>query len=500
MEQNLAFLGQGLMTAMTPENLLFSLIGCTLGTLIGVLPGIGPVAGTAILLPVAATLDPIPAIIMLSAIYYGAMYGGTITSVLMNVPGEVASAITCLDGYQMAKKGRAGAALTVAALGSFFGGTVATMGLVFTAALATHLGLKIGPPEFFGLIMIGLSLVIGMAGTSIMLTLISAVIGLFVGMIGMDPVVGSPRFTFGFVDLLGGLQLAILAMGIFGVGEVLGAVEREIGASETITKIASMRMTREETRRSIMPVLRGTGIGCLLGIIPGMNAVVPTIVSYTVEKKMSKTPEKFGTGMIEGVAGPETANNAHANAALIPLFTLGIPGSPTIAILLGAFIMQGLTPGPFLFQTRPDIAWAVIASLYVGNVILLILNLPMIGIWVRIMKIPPAIMMTFILLFCIIGVYSLNNSLFDVWILLIAGVVGYVMRKLTLPIAPLVMTGVLGGLIEKALRQSLEISSGDFSIFYTRPLTVTFLGIAAAILIVSTWRILAPVRGADSEV
>jgi putative tricarboxylic transport membrane protein len=499
MFESLHLLGAGLLTALQPTNLLFSFIGCTLGTLIGVMPGLGPVAGTAILLPVAANLGPIPAIIMLSAIYYGAMYGGTITSVLMNVPGEVASAVTCIDGHQMARNGRAGAALTIAALGSFFGGTVATMGLVLLASPLSSLGLKFGPPEFLGLIMIGLSLVVGMAGNSLLRTMISAIIGLFIAMIGIDPVQGAPRFTFGQLELLNGVNLASLAMGMFGVSEVLLNLERstKIGS---IIELTSLRITREELRRSIAPVLRGTGIGFFLGFIPGMNAVVPTIISYTVEKSVSRTPKKFGTGMIEGVAGPETANNAHANAALIPLFTLGIPGSPTIAILMGGFMMQGLTPGPFLFEQHPDIAWAVIASLYVGNVILLILNLPLVPLWVKIMKVPTPILMSFILLFCVIGVYSLDNDVFDVWVLLFFGVLGYLMRKLDFPIAPLVMTVVLGPLVEQSLRQSLEMSNGSFLIFTSHPLALALILVAVLIVCVSTWRIVSPVRGADSEV
>ncbi len=493
------FFLDGLATAMQPGNLVFALIGCTLGTLIGVLPGIGPVAGTAILLPIAATLDPIPAIIMLSAIYYGAMYGGTITSVLMNVPGEAASAITCIDGHAMARKGRGGAALTIAALGSFIGGTTASLGLVFIASSLSQLGLRIGPPEFFGLIMIGLALVVGMAGNSLPRTLMSAVLGLFIGMIGIDPVMGAPRFTFGMMDLLDGITLATMAMGIFGVSEVLSNVERQVGGS-MVTKVESLTITRQDAKDSAAPIARGTLIGFLLGIIPGMNAVVPTIVSYSIEKRISKTPEKFGTGMIQGVAGPETANNAHANAALIPLFTLGIPGSPTVAILMGAFMMQGLSPGPFLFQSHPDIAWAVISSLVVGNVMLLILNIPLVPVWIQIMRIPPPILMTGILLFCVIGVYSINNNVFDVWMLIIFGVVGYVMRKIDMPIAPMVMTVVLGPLIEQSLRQSMEMSSGSFMVFTTRPIALVFILVAAAILVLSTWKMVAPVRGADSEV
>lgn len=498
LENFYALLG-GLQTALQWHNLLFAFLGCTIGTLIGVVPGIGPVAGTAILLPIAATMEPATAIIMLAAIYYGAMYGGTITSVLMNVPGEAASAITCIDGHEMAKQGRGGAALTVAALGSFVGGSFATIGLVFVAGGLAALGLRIGPPEFFAIILVGLALIVGMAGASLRLTLISAIIGLFIGMVGLDPVLGVPRFTFGRVELLGGVSLATLAMGIFGVSEVLANIERAVVGAR-LERVGSLRVTRTDLKTSAMPVARGTLVGFVLGIVPGMSAVVSTVVSYTMEKLLSRTPERFGKGAIEGVAGPETANNAHANAALIPLFSLGIPGSPTVAILMGGFLMQGLTPGPFIFQTDPDIAWAIIASLFVGNIILLGLNIPLVPIWVRLMSVPQTILMPLILLFCVIGVYSVEGSVFDVWLLLIFGLAGYLMRKVNIPVAPILICAVLGPLMEQALRQSLEISRGSFDIFLTRPLTLSFIVIAFAIIVLSSLRIAKPLRGADSEI
>ena len=321
-----------------------------IGTLVGILPGIGPVAGTAMLMPVTFALDPTPAIIMLAAIYYGAMYGGTLTSVLLNVPGEAASTITCLDGHAMARQGRAGPALAVAAIGSFIGGTVATMGLVLLALPLTRLALRFGPPEFFALMAFGLSLVTGLAGTSLVRALISAVFGILIAMVGIDPVVGAPRFTFGHPELLDGLGLVVVAMGLFGVGEILQSAEQ--GESPRIlTPLRSLVPSRADLRASAAPIARGTGIGFFIGLVPGMNAVVPTIMSYVTEKRLSRTPERFGAGMIEGVAGPETANNAYANAALIPLFTLGIPGSPTIAVIMGAFMMNGLIPGRFSSAT-----------------------------------------------------------------------------------------------------------------------------------------------------
>ncbi|MCC7426281.1 MAG: tripartite tricarboxylate transporter permease [Alphaproteobacteria bacterium] len=499
MESSIGLLLGGLATALEPGNLLFALIGCVLGTLVGVLPGLGPVAATAMLLPVTVGMAPVPSIIMLSAIYYGAMYGGTITSVLVNVPGEAASAITCLDGYQMARQGRAGAALAIAAIGSFIGGTLATMGLVLLAQPLARLGLRFGPPEFFALMILGLSLVVGLAGRSILRTLASAVLGLFVAMVGIDPVIGAQRYTFGSLELLDGVNVVVVAMGLFGVGEVLlnleGKPVRPIAVS-----LGSATLKRADWRASAMPILRGSAIGFVLGFIPGVSAVVSSFASYVLERKLSRTPDRFGNGAIEGVAGPETANNAHANAALIPLFTLGIPGSSTVAVLMGAFMMNGLTPGPFLFRDHADIAWAVIASLYVGNVILLVLNLPLIPLWASIMRVPHAVLMTIILALCVLGAYTLESNAFNVWMLLLFGIIGYLMRKLDFPIAPLVLTAVLGPLIEQSLRRSLEMSRGDFSILFARPLSLSLLVLAALVLAGSTVQAVAKLRGADAQI
>lgn len=496
---SLTFLMGGFATALEPTNLLFAFIGCVLGTLIGVLPGVGPVAGTAILIPLTFTLEPTPAIIMLAAIYYGAMYGGTITSVLMNVPGEAASAITCLDGHQMAKKGRAGPALAIAAIGSFVGGMVSTLGLLFLAAPLTALALRFGPAEFFALMVVGLSLVTGLAGNSIVLALMSAIFGLLIAMVGIDPVMGEPRFTFGSTALLGGIGIVPVAMGLFGIGEILLSAERS--ARQVLgTRLKSLMLPLADLKVSAMPILRGTGIGFFLGLIPGMNALIPTVVSYVAEKRCSDTPEKFGTGMIQGVAGPETANNAYANAALIPLFTLGIPGSPTVAILMGAFMMNGLTPGPMLFVEHAAFVWAVIASLCVGNAMLLVLNLPLIPLWLMFLRIPREILYAIILGFCIIGVYSVSNSVFDIGIMMLFGIVGYILRKLNVPLAPMILTIVIGPLMEQALRQSLEISQGDFAIFIDSPISLTLLALAGVIVAASTLQFASRVRGADSEV
>ena len=347
---------QGLASALQPDHLMFALIGCIIGTLVGVLPGVGPVAGTAILVPVTFSMDPTSAIIMLAGIYYGAMYGGTITSVLVNVPGEAASAITCLDGYAMAKQGRAGPALAVAAIGSFVGGTIATLALVMLAMPLTRLALSFGPPEFFALMMIGLALVAVLAGRSMVLGLISAIFGLLVSLVGIDPVMGGTRFTFGTTALLGGISIVPVAMGLFGVSEILDGMWSS-RKPESTERVMGLMPSRSDIKRSTPSVLRGSVIGTLMGLIPGMNAFVPTVMSYVLERRVSRTPDQFGKGMIEGVAGPETANNAYANAALIPLFTLGVPGSPTIAVLMGAFLMNGLTPGPLLFVEHADVAW-----------------------------------------------------------------------------------------------------------------------------------------------
>ncbi len=490
----------GFAVALQPKYLLFALIGSVIGTLVGMLPGIGPVAGTALLLPVTFTLDPTASIIMLTSIYYGAMYGGTLTSVLVNVPGEAASAITCLDGYEMAKRGRAGAALAVAAIGSFIGGMVSIVGLVVLAGPLTKLALLFGPPEFFALMLVGLSLVVGLAGRSVTLALISAVIGLLISMVGIDPVAGAPRFTFGSLNLFGGIDVVIVAMGLFGVGEILLSLENRESRTTFGARMRELVPTREETLRSLAPIARGTGIGFFLGLIPGVGAVVPTVMAYVAEKRLSKTPERFGHGMIEGVAGPETANNAYANAALIPLFTLGIPGSPTVAIIMGAFMMKGIIPGPFLFRDHGALAWSVIASFVIGNLILLVLNLPLIPLWVKLLRIPRAILFTFILGFCIVGAYSLSGQIFDIGAMVVFGVLGYLFKKLDIPLAPLILTLILGPLMEQSLRQSLEISQGDFSIFFTRPIAVGLIAVATTVIALSAFWVISTVRGRDSEV
>ncbi len=497
--ESLGFLINGFSTALQPTNLLFALMGAIMGTLVGVLPGLGPAAGTAILIPVTFVLEPTPAIIMLAAIYYGAMYGGTITSVLINTPGEAASAITCLEGYEMAKRGRAGAALAIAAIGSFVGGNVATLALVLVALPLTNLALKFGAPEFFAMMIVGLSLVTSLASSSLVRALMSAVLGLLIAMVGIDPMTGTPRFIFGQVELLDGFGIVPVVMGLFGLGEIFVNAQSSTGQLFD-SKMSSLIPTKKELKDSAMPIVRGTFIGIFLGFIPGVGNTVPAFMSYAAEKKFSKHPEKWGTGMIEGVAGPETANNSYANAALIPLFTLGVPSSPTIAVLMGAFMMNGLIPGPFLFKEHAEFVWAVIASLYIGNAMLLILNLPLIPMWVSILRIPYPILFALILLFCVLGAYSLNNSVFDIGVMTAFGVVGYMFRKLDIPMAPLVLTLILAPLMEDALRTSLDMSRGDFTIFFTRPISATLLAISAVIVITSTVGIMNAVRGEDTQV
>jgi putative tricarboxylic transport membrane protein len=484
-------LATGFATALTLENLGYALIGCLVGTLIGVLPGIGPVAGVALLIPLTLNLEPTGAIIMLAAIFYGTTYGGTITSVLLNTPGEAASAITTIDGYAMTKQGRAGAALTIAALGSFVGGTVATILLVVAARPLGSLGLRIGPPEFFALVLVGLSLLVALAGRSMVRALISGVLGLMIAMVGIDPVAGAPRFTFGADRLLDGVSFVAIVVGLFGLSEVLLAGRSKIAAALT-PGFRSMLPTGEDLRRSAPAVGRGTVIGSALGLIPGMTGSVSSLLSYGAEKRFSRYRDQLGSGAVEGVAGPETANNAHANGALIPLFTLGIPASPTVAVLMGAFLQQGLSPGPTLFTEDATVAWAIIASLFIGNVILLALNVPLIQLWTSILRIPYPILAALILMFLVVGSYTVNFSVFDVFVMIGAGVLGLVMRRLDIPLAPLVLTLVLGPLMERSLRESLELSQGDPTVFITRPISAVLLVVAGLIVLSPLFKLRKP--------
>jgi len=473
----------GFAAALTWQNLIFAFLGCLLGTIIGVLPGIGPVAGVALLIPLTMNLDATGAIIMLCAIFYGTAYGGTITSVLLNTPGEAASAITTLDGYAMTRIGKAGAALTIAAVGSFVGGTVATLGLVAAAKPLGDLGLLVGPPEFFALMVVGISLLVALAGKSMVKALISGALGLLIAMVGIDPVAGAPRFTFGNENLLDGVSFVAVIVGVFGLSEILSYRKDSKAATVHAPGMRSLLPTGSEWRRSAPSMARGTGIGFGLGLIPGMTGSVSSLLAYGAEKKFSRHRNELGKGAVEGVAGPETANNAHANAALIPLFTLGIPASPTIAVLMGAFLQQGLTPGPTLFTEHSEIAWAIIASLFIGNILLLVLNVPLVGLWTSILRVPPAILTALILLFMVIGAYTINFTVFDVFVMIGFGLLGLGLRHLDIPLAPMVLTLVLGPLMERSLRESLEISQGDFGIFVNRPISMVLIGIGVLIVL-----------------
>ncbi|MDR7315458.1 tripartite tricarboxylate transporter permease [Brevibacillus nitrificans] len=474
----------GFETAFTWWNLLYCLIGVTVGMLVGVLPGLGPTTGTALLIPMTFGMEPVSAIIMLSGIYYGSMYGGTITSVLINTPGEAASVITCLDGHPLAKQGRAGVALGVAGIGSFIGGTISIIGLAFIGPALAELALKFGPPEFFALMIFGLIMVIGLMGRSLIRGLIAAFIGLILSLIGMDPVSGAVRFTFGEAHLMNGLDLVTVAMGLFGLSEILFGMEN-LQKLDKPGKVKGLLPRKEEWRPTLNAIGRGTGLGFFVGLIPGSNSVIPAILSYTLEKRIAKDPSRFGKGAIEGVAGPETANNSYCGAALIPLFTLGIPSSPTIAIILGAFIMHGLTPGPTLFQNNPDFVWAIIASMFIGNLILLIMNLPMAGMWAKIAAVPPKLLYPLILIISIIGAYTVSNSLWDVGVMFVFGIAGYIMKKLDIPMAPIVLTFVLSKLMENSLLQSIKMFDGNVLQLFVRPISGTLLVLSLIVLCLS---------------
>lgn len=475
----------GFEVALSPTNLLFCLLGTFLGTVIGVLPGIGAAATIALLIPVTFRVPVTASIIMLAGIYYGAQYGGSTTSILVNIPGESASVVTCFDGYQMAKQGRAGPALGIAAFGSFIAGTFGTLMIMLIGPLVVRVALRFGPPEYVGLMSLGLVMVVLFAGESVLKCLLMVFIGLILGMVGLDPIAGTPRFTFRSATLLGGLDIIPVVMGLFGISEVLINMEQTLKREVFKTKVKGLLPTKKDWRDSAGPIARGSILGFFLGMLPGVGATFPTFLDYYMEKRISKHPEKFGTGVIQGVAGPETTNNAASMGGFIPLLCLGIPFSVVMAILIGALLIHGVQPGPLLLRDHPDVFWGVIASMYIGNVMLLILNLPLIGIWVKFLSIPYAILFPFIILFCIIGTYSVNGDYTDIIILMVFGGLGYLMRKLKFHGAPLILGFVLGPMIEQALRQSLLKSEGDFSIFISRPISLGFLLLSLFLLLSS---------------
>jgi len=474
----------GFQVALQPINLLYCFIGVFIGTLVGVLPGLGPAAAIALLLPSTFALTPVASIIMLAGIYYGAMYGGSTTSILVNIPGEAASVVTCLDGYAMARQGRAGPALGISAFGSFIAGTLSIVILTFLAPLLVKVALSFGPPEYFSLMVLGTTLVSYFTHGSMLKALMMALVGVLLGTVGADTISGRTRFTFGIQTLMDGVGLVPVIMGLFGISEVL--VNLEHLARERVIFAApagGLLPNRDEWKRSAMPIFRGSLLGFFLGILPGAGAIIASFASYATEKRVSKQPEKFGSGAIEGVAGPEAANNAAAGGVFIPLLTLGIPSYPVMAILLGALLIHGLQPGPLLMKQAPDLFWGTITSMYIGNAMLLVLNLPLIGIWTRLLRIPYALLFPFILLFCLIGAYSVSNNVGDGIVMWVFGVLGYLLRKFDYEAAPLILAMVIGPMMEEALRQSLILSAGSFAVFVARPISAGFILAAAFLLI-----------------
>ena len=466
----------GFSVALTPTNLLFCFIGSVVGTLVGVLPGLGPVGAVAFLLSLTFKMEPATAVIMLAGIYYGAMYGGSTTSILVNIPGETASVVTCLDGYRMARQGRAGAALGISAFGSFIAGTFGVIGLMFLAPPLGRAALRFGPPEYFALTLTGLTLVAYLTQGSLTKALIMTVLGLLAGAVGMDPISGEERFTYGNLTLRDGFGLVPVAMGLFGITEILENLVVIRTQSIYETKIKGLLPNRKEWKDSAWPIARGSALGFFLGILPGPGPVIASFVSYALEKRLSRHPEKFGTGVIEGVAGPESANNSATAGSFIPLLSLGIPTSAIMALFMGALMIHGIQPGPLFIGKYPELFWGFIASMYIGNVMLLVLNLPLIGLWVRVLKTPYVILFPLILLFCLIGVYSLNSNVAEIVIMLGFGILGFFLRRVGFEGAPFILAMVLGPVMETSLRQSLLISRGSFSIFVTRPICAALMG------------------------
>ncbi len=478
-------LGAGFATALTPLYLYYALLGTILGTITGVLPGLGPLGAMAILLGFTLTMDPTGAMILFAGIYYGAMYGGSTTSILLNIPGEAASVVTCIDGYKMTQKGRGGAALTIAAVGSFIAGTISILGLIVVALFLSDIALRFGPPEFLAIGVAGLILLMRLTGGPLLQSLIMILVGMALATVGVDFLTGLERFTYGIAELGQGLEFLPVAMGVFGIAEVLTTVQdRQVPRKVGRVSMKELLPTRTEWKRSVPPMLRGSGLGFLLGLVPGPSPVIATFTSYIVEKKISRRPEEFGHGAIEAVAGPEAANNAAVGGAYVPLFALGIPFTPAMAVVLGALMLHGLTPGPNLIRAQADLFWAVIASMYIGNLMLLLLNLPLVNVFVSILRIPRHILLPTIVLICLVGVYSVNASPLDLLLLAIFGFVGYVLREVGFQPAPLILAMVIGPMIETSLRQSLSITGGNLADIVFRPICLTMYAIASLAFVV----------------
>ncbi|HBB16355.1 MAG TPA: transporter [Syntrophus sp. (in: bacteria)] len=473
----------GIITAIQPASLFFCFVGVTIGTLIGVLPGIGTSGTVAILLPITFNLSPVSAIIMLAGIYYGAMYGGSITSILVNIPGEAASVVTCIDGYAMARKGRAGAALGIAAFGSFIAGYFGIIMLAFLAPALSRLAFDFGPPEFFSLMVLGLTLSTYIGSGSILKSLMMVVLGLILGCVGQDPITATPRLTYGSANLLDGLDMVPVVMGLFGLSEVMLNIEQNENRIIYQAKLKGLLPNIDDWKRSLLPIGRGSVLGFFIGIIPGGTAMVSSFVSYAVEKKFSKHPEEFGKGAIEGVAGPEAANNSATMGAMVPLLTLGIPSNVVMALFLAALMIHGTPPGPMLLVNHPELFWGVIFSMFIGNILLLILNLPLIPLWVKLLEVPYKILFPLIILFCLIGAFSVSSTTFGMGIMILFGMIGYLMKKYEYEAGPLVLAFILGPMLETALRQSLIVAHGSFSIFMQKPISMVSLVITILFLL-----------------
>jgi putative tricarboxylic transport membrane protein len=471
------YLIQGFVTALSWQNLFWALFGCFIGTLVGVLPGIGPVSGIAILLPLTTVLPATSAIIMMAAIYYGAMYGGSTTAIVVNIPGEASSVPTAMDGYAMAKQGKAGPALAISAIGSFVAGTISVIALTFFAPMLAEIAVVFGPPEYFALMFMGLSLVISLSGRALLKGIISMALGLTAALVGQDPLTGATRLTFGSVTLTAGIDFIAIIVGLFAISEVMLNVEQRI-TSISEMDVKNWMPSWTDIKKCGWTMVRATGVGFFLGLLPGCAPSVTTFVAYDVEKRFSKHPEQFGHGAIEGVCAPEAANNATSTAGFVPLFSFGLPTAPSMAVLLGGLMMYGLQPGPMLFQQNPQFVWAVIASMYIGNVMLLVLNLPLIGVWARIVRIPFYILGPMIIFCALVGTYSLRFQAFDIVVMMTFGVIGYFMRKFGYPIAPMVLASVLAQMLETALGQALLISQGSPAVFFTRPISAVFMALA----------------------
>ena len=471
-------LSLGLSTAITPINLLYCFIGVFLGTLIGVLPGLGPTATIAMLLPITFVLPPVSALIMLAGIYYGSQYGGSTTSILVNLPGEAASVVTTLDGYQMARRGRAGVALATAAIGSFFAGTVATLLLALFAPPLSEIALQFGPADYFSLMVLGLVASVVLAQGSLLHAIGMVVLGLLLGLIGTDVTSGAQRYTFDIPQLADGIGFVVVAMGMFGLAEIIRNLEQEESRSVMVKKITNLMPTKDDWKRMVAPILRGTLIGSAVGILPGSGSILGAFAAYSIEKKISKNSAEFGKGAIEGVAAPESANNAGAQTSFIPMLTLGIPSNPVMALMIGAMIIQGIQPGPSVMTEQPALVWGIIVSMWIGNFFLVVLNLPLIGLWVRMIMVPYQFLYPAILVFCGIGVFSLNNSEFDIYLMALFGVLGYVFVKIGCEPAPMLLAFILGPLMEEYLRRAMLISRGDPMVFLKRPISATLLALA----------------------